>query len=79
MFDFLSIKNWECISWLVMNVRCIDLVMVKIPLRRGELGTTLCAKVCQWLAAGQFSPGILVSSTNKTDHDNITVILLKVA
>jgi hypothetical protein len=27
----------------------------------------------------QFSPGILVSSTNKTDHHEITEILLKVA
>ena len=36
--------------------------------------------VCQWLAAGQwFSPGILVSSTNKTDCHYITEILLKMA
>ena len=36
--------------------------------------------VCQWLLAGQgFSPGPPVSSTNKTDHHNITEILLKVA
>jgi hypothetical protein len=39
--------------------------------------TTLCDKVCQWLAAGQwFSPGTPVSSTNKTDHHDITEILL---
>jgi hypothetical protein len=37
-------------------------------------------KVCQGLATGQwFSPGTLVSSTNKTDHHDITEILLKVA
>ena len=42
--------------------------------------TTLCDKVCQWLAAGLwFSPGTPVSSTNKTDRHNITEILLKVA
>ena len=41
--------------------------------------TTLCDK-CQWLATGQwFSPGTLVSSTNKTDRHEITEILLKVA
>ena len=41
---------------------------------------TLCAKVCQWLATGQwFSPDTPVSSTNKTDGHNITEILLKVA
>ena len=39
--------------------------------------TTLCDKVCQWLATGQwFSP---VSSTNKTDHHDITEMLLKMA
>jgi hypothetical protein len=40
----------------------------------------LCDKTCQWFATGQwFSPGTLVSSTNKTDHHDITEILLKVA
>ena len=42
--------------------------------------TTFCDKVFQWLATGRwFSPGTPVSSTNKTDHYNITEILLKVA
>ena len=42
--------------------------------------STLCDKVCQWLATGQwFSPGTPVSSTNKTDRHDITEILLKVA
>jgi hypothetical protein len=42
--------------------------------------TTLCDKVCQWLATGQwFSPSPLVSSTNKTDRHDITEILIKVA
>ena len=41
--------------------------------------TSLCDKVCQWLATGRwFSPGPPVSSTNKTDHHDITEILLKV-
>ena len=45
--------------------------------RSGVLDTTLCDRVCQLLATGQrFSP---VSSTNKTDHHDITEILLKVA
>ena len=36
------------------------------------LDTTLCDKVCQWLAAGWwFSPDTPVSSTNKTDHHDI--------
>jgi hypothetical protein len=46
---------------------------------RGVLDTTLCDKVCQWLATGPWvSLYNAVSSTNKTDH-NITEILLKVA
>ena len=52
---------------------------VQILLRRGVLDTTLCDKVCQWFASGRwFSPGTQVSSTNKTDHHDITEILLKV-
>ena len=36
--------------------------------------------VCQWLTTGRwFSMGTRVSSTNKTDHHDITEILLKVA
>ena len=44
------------------------------------LDTTLCDKVCQWLATGQwFSLCTPVFSTNKTDCHDITEILLKVA
>ena len=47
---------------------------------RGVLDTAVCDKVCQWLATGRwFSPGIPVSSTNKTDRQDRTDILLKVA
>jgi len=43
----------------------------------GVLDTTLCDKVHQWLVAGWwFSFGTPVSYTNKTDHNNITEILL---
>ena len=42
--------------------------------------TTLCDKACQGSAAGQwFYRGTPVSSTNKTDRQDITEILLKVA
>jgi hypothetical protein len=41
--------------------------------------TTLCDKVCQWLATGRwFSPGPPVYFTNHTDRHDITEILLKV-
>ena len=59
----------QCLSQLTLWVR--------IPFRRGVLDTTLCDKVCLWLAAcWWFSP---VSSINKTDIHDITKILLKVA
>jgi len=51
-----------------------------IPLRQGVLDTTLCDQICQWLATGWwFSLGTTFSSTNKTEHLDITEILLKVA
>jgi hypothetical protein len=74
---------WSYGSWIYNFLcnQCLSPLMlwVWIPLRRGVLDTTLCNKVCQWLAAGQwFSQGTPVSSINKTDcHDN-TEILLKV-
>jgi hypothetical protein len=44
------------------------------------LDSRLCGKVCQWLTTGHcFFLGTPVSSTNKTDHHDITEILLKVA
>jgi hypothetical protein len=47
---------------------------------QGVLDTTLCDKICQCLATGRwFSLCTPVSSTNKTNHHDITEILLKVA
>ena len=73
--------SWSHGSWIYNYLcnQCLSPLMlwVRIRLRRGILNTTLCDKVCQWLSAGRwFSP---VSSTNKTDHHDITEILLKVA
>ena len=46
----------------------------------GVLDTTLCDKVCQWLATSLwFSLGTPAFSTNKTDRHDITEILLKVS
>ena len=75
---------WWYGSWIYNYLcnQCLSplTLWVQIPLRRGVLDTTLCDKVCQWLAIGQwFSPGTLVSSTNKTDRHDSTGILLKVA
>jgi hypothetical protein len=59
----------QCLSPLLLWVR----ISIRVSC------TTLCDKVCQWLAAGHwFSPGTPVSSTNKTDRHDITEILLEV-
>jgi hypothetical protein len=54
------------------------MLWVRISIRARS--TTLCDKVCQWLATGRrFSLGLPVSSTNKADRHDITELLLKVA
>jgi len=54
-------------------------VGLRILHKRGVFNATLCDKVCQRLATGTlFSPGMPVSSTNKTDRHNIAELLLKV-
>jgi len=53
---------------------------VKVRISIKARCTTLCDKVCQWLATCRwFSPDSPVSSINKTDRHDITEILLKVA
>ena len=75
---------WSYGSWSndYLCNQCLSLLKlwVRTPFRWGVLDTTLCGKVCQWLATGRlFSPGTPVSSTNKTQHHDIAEILLKVA
>jgi len=72
---------WSYGSWIYKYIcnQCLSPLMfwVWISIRAGC--TTLCDKVCQWLAIGWwFSPGTPVSSTNITDRPNLTEILLKV-
>ena len=81
-----KLSQWQVPSWLygswIYNYLCNQCLSpltlsVRIQLWRCALATTLCDKVCQWLATGLwFSPGTLVSSTNKTDLHDITEILL---
>ena len=64
------IYNYLCNQYLSPLV-----LWVRIPLRSRY--TTLCDKVCHWIASGRwFSP---VFSTNKNDRHDITEIMLKVA
>ena len=64
--------SWSNGSWIYNYLRnqCLSPLTLWIwtLLRRGVLNTTLCDKVCQWLATGRwFSLGTPVSYTNKTD------------
>jgi len=62
--------SWTLSSWFLIE---------RLKFRYHVL-STLCDKVCQSLVADRwFTLGTPVSSTNKTDHHDITVILLKVA
>ena len=74
--EFLIVCVFYC--WL-FNISLLPLMLwVRISIR--ARCTILCDKVCQWLLTGRwFSLGPLVSSTNETDHHDITEILLKVA
>jgi hypothetical protein len=71
--------SWSYGSWIYNYLcnQCLSppMLWIRIPFRRGVLDTTLCDKLCQWLAAGRwFSPDTLPTITD--DHD-ITQILLK--
>ena len=69
--------SWSYDSW-IYNYLCNQwLSPLTLWVRLGVLDTTFSDEVCQWLVTGQwFSPGTPVFSTNKTDHHDITEILL---
>ena len=67
--------SWSYGSW-IYNYMCNQCLS---PLRLWVLSPDKVIKVCQWLATGRWFFRVLtVSSTNKTDHHDITEILLKV-
>jgi hypothetical protein len=75
-FNNISVISWQS----VLLVEEIEGPMLWVQISIRAKCATLCDKVCQWLATGQwFSPGPSISSTNKTDCHEITEILLKVA
>ena len=68
----------EFTTTYVQSVSVTTMLLVRIPLR--ARCTTLRIKFVSDLKAGRWvSPGTPVSSTNKTDRNDITEILLKVA
>jgi hypothetical protein len=73
---------WSCGRWIYNYLcnQCLSPLMLWIRISIRVRCTTLCDKVCQWLATGRWlSPGLPISSTKKTDRHNTTEILLKVA
>jgi hypothetical protein len=72
---------WSYGSW-IYNYFCNQCLISSLKLGVGIPLMVRCTgyNICQWLTTGLwFSPGTPVSSTNKTDRDYITEILLKVA
>jgi hypothetical protein len=82
---FYLIKRWAIRgrgSWIYNYIcnQCLSSLMLWVRISIRARCTTLCDKVCQWIATGRwFSPKPPVSSTNRTDRHDITEILLKVA
>ena len=85
-----SVANWEGMSWSwsygswnynYLCNQCLSplKLWVRTPPRRDVLDATLCDKACEWLAGSRwFSPGFAVSSTIKTNRNDIAEMLLKV-
>ena len=76
--------SWSYGSWIYNSLcnQCRSPLKLWVQTRswRCVLDTILCDKVCQWLATDRwFSPGTLVSPTNKTAVHDIAEIMLKVA
>ena len=61
---------WSHGSWVYNYLcnQCLSPLMLWVQISIRARCTILCDKVCQWLAMGRwFSPGPLVSCTNKTE------------
>ena len=69
--------SWSYGSWIYIYLcnRCRSPLMLWVRTQLMSMCTTLCNKVCQWLAAGRWFS--LVSSTDKTDHHDITEIFIE--
>ena len=75
-------RTWSYGCWIYNYLcnQCLSPLMLWVRISIRARCTTLCDKVCQWLATARwFSPDPPFSSTNKTDCQDITEIFLKVA
>jgi hypothetical protein len=66
---------WSYGGWTYncLCYQCLSSLMLWVRISIRARCTTLCDKVCQWLATGRWSsPSPPISSTNKTDRHDIT-------
>ena len=71
---------WSYGSWIYNYLcnQCLSPLILWVRISIRARSTTSCDKICQWFATSRwFSPGTPVSSTNKTDRNEINEILLK--
>jgi len=76
-WEFKLILKWSYGSWIYNYQcnQCLSPLMLWVRISIRARCTTICDKVCQWLATGRwFSPGPSVCSTNKTYHHDIAEI-----
>jgi hypothetical protein len=69
-------RSWSYGSWIYyLCNQCLSPLMLWVRISIRARCTTLCDKVCQWLATGQwFYPGPPVSSTTKTCLHNWNIV-----
>jgi hypothetical protein len=73
---------WSYGSWIYNYLcnQCLSPLMLWVWISIRARCTTLCDRVCQWLATGLwFSPETPISSTNKTERHDVTEILFNMA
>ena len=75
----LAVITWF-LEYSYLCNQCLSPQMLSVRISIRAMCTTLCDKVCQWLATDRwFSPGSPISTTNNTWPSDRTEILLKVA
>ena len=82
-----TIYRWPLLSWSYVSrissylcYQCLSPLMLWVRISIRARCTTLCDKVCQWLATCRwYCPVTPIFPTNKTDRHDKTEIFLKVA